>query len=1020
MNMQVHFAGNMIERMDFLARALALTTASLNTGTGTGDTQGPTATETPSSKNSSAFASTLSSSSSSLHTLSHLSYNSSSASSTIPATNATQSFTSHAANITSPPFFSLNSNNTFNNTRAPDLNNATECWSYFWSYSEANWGWFFSHQKTYTITTSVYWTIRSDYPPLPTATGNASLVGNYSWTSYCDGMPRFTDAVAASNYTMTELATPIVTTRTYEDLSYLNPTEPNPYPESNLPSCTINGASECTNMWSMFATSLSKSITSWESKNVFTISVASPPTAVVVNGKSTPLITTVPGQLPPLPIKSSTYAPRNDHAGSAWYIDDAYNFIGETTVVPGKEVTLTFNVQETLKDFGPTGPDGCARPSPSIDAECSKTKLCTIKGEHVELIYFPPPTSSRNLCANTNSLYNRYSQSIYKHPHQSAVVNGTTFWADKAYVRYNTVSAYKWCEYGFGLGLTRVPLRNTYTSTYVEVESSDLATICGIQYNPIRPYGKVIAATPVPMNFADLQAPVPMSAYMCQPLCYPGCDYIVEDNYNPNLAVPPQVRGLDPEWADCVPYFEGTPDPPIALTAIPDFLTSVTTAPQPGITPTQPAKPTRPVDPPVDLTQPVDPPTDSPASTTNQIRPPQDPSNNDPSQTSQGVPDGTFDPPVSFTLTLRPGGGSGSGGGAPSQTTLSLRPLPPQATGTGPNQDQETGGAQGLQPGTTTPINGIPITVQPDGSIVVTIPSNDPGGNSAPQILRPGQAQISVNGHTIFMSSSGDAVVVDGQVHTIISPQSLNNVNLLITMNPDGSVSVTINGVMQTLQSGGPPVMVIGRTISLSSTGEVIIDGQSFPLYFSSSSSSSTSTLQTLPMTLNPDGSISVTVNVVSQKLQPGGPQITVNGHTISLNTNGDMVVDGKVYTLTRSTDSSGNFVVITGPDGPKMTISVAPAKATTAAEKAVSSSGSRDLEALGTGSSPSPSSISSYSTTDGESGTTGTSGSPSTSPSQTGKKNGVARINPRGGNSWILFNLFPIIVTVILQDIVL
>ncbi|KAI9658661.1 MAG: hypothetical protein M1821_002221 [Bathelium mastoideum] len=110
--------------------------------------------------------------------------------------------------------------------------------------------------------------------------------------------------------------------------------------------------------------------------------------------------------------------------------------------------------------------------------------------------------------------------------------------------------------------------------------SSDVATMGYLAYS---------------FDYADLNSPIPWSAYSGQSSCYcvygtptPSaslecpCSTIVDTNYRPALVVPPEVRTLDPAWAHCAIPFGGFYDPPQALTA-----QSVAAAPQPVSTFTQ-------------------------------------------------------------------------------------------------------------------------------------------------------------------------------------------------------------------------------------------------------------------------------------------------------------------------------------------------------------------------------------------------------------------------------------------------
>jgi hypothetical protein len=132
------------------------------------------------------------------------------------------------------------------------------------------------------------------------------------------------------------------------------------------------------------------------------------------------------------------------------------------------------------------------------------------------------------------------------------VEDGRTYYADKAYVSFQELAAWLLCS-GRGDGTTQV---GTYhTGDIMEFESSELFSLrypnLGTQY---------------PFNFADLNEPVPRSAYMGLANCYSQqCETVGTFSYNPILAIPSKVRALDPLWSNCAFNFEGILDPPHAL-----------------------------------------------------------------------------------------------------------------------------------------------------------------------------------------------------------------------------------------------------------------------------------------------------------------------------------------------------------------------------------------------------------------------------------------------------------------------
>jgi hypothetical protein len=132
----------------------------------------------------------------------------------------------------------------------------------------------------------------------------------------------------------------------------------------------------------------------------------------------------------------------------------------------------------------------------------------------------------------------------------------------------------------------------TYSGTLVSLKTSDLYSVCSD--NKAYPY-----------HVTDLQGYVPASAWNCQRYCnefdQPGvglgggflttalyvgpnlfvddqpvttylsgycASYIYQDWYRPWIAVPPQVRALDPAWASCDVQLGGVYDPPKTLPSV--------------------------------------------------------------------------------------------------------------------------------------------------------------------------------------------------------------------------------------------------------------------------------------------------------------------------------------------------------------------------------------------------------------------------------------------------------------------
>lgn len=157
----------------------------------------------------------------------------------------------------------------------------------------------------------------------------------------------------------------------------------------------------------------------------------------------------------------------------------------------------------------------------------------------------------------------------------------------------------------------------------------------------------------------------------------------------------------------------------------------------------------------------------------------------------------------------------------------------------------------------------------------------------ASSTLVPGGSAVMISSHTISLASSG-IVVVDGQSSALApSVSSISAVTL-------GGVeaSALSSGVYivagQTLSEGGSEITANGQTISLAPSGTVVVGGKS--------SAINPQVNQSGPITLGGVAGTLLSSNtyaIAEQTIVPGGSAIIVSGHSISLAPSNTIVVDG-------------------------------------------------------------------------------------------------------------------------------
>lgn len=245
----------------------------------------------------------------------------------------------------------------------------------------------------------------------------------------------------------------------------------------------------------------------------------------------------------------------------------------------------------------------------SVDANLHACGPCTIFGQGVQLLYFPVPTNvSRDMCASTPSatktwfdddvvsIYNGYNNSgpvetpVSGSPSATVVYDGKTFTSGTAYISIESVWTGDRCTASMG---------SPVTDAILAMPSESVLSLRNSQ-NHFEYFFSVSTVTGYPFDFADMNRPIPYSAWVGQQMCEyendPRCNVIYENGFNPQLAMPPGIKKLRPEWAQCQMWYGGLYDPPMALTpgtaiavaTLPGAAKTTSASPSPSVKPSTP------------------------------------------------------------------------------------------------------------------------------------------------------------------------------------------------------------------------------------------------------------------------------------------------------------------------------------------------------------------------------------------------------------------------------------------------
>ena len=200
---------------------------------------------------------------------------------------------------------------------------------------------------------------------------------------------------------------------------------------------------------------------------------------------------------------------------------------------------------------------------------------CTIYGDGVELVYFPT-SASRDMCATTptdtithygkGAVITAYAGTNYQGPEpangaETAVVDGHTFTSGTAYISISRVYAVDRCTKTYG----------SVVSNAILAMPSESVLSLRYRQNHFQFLQETDTQTGYPVSYADFNKPIPFSAWIGQNKCDIGidetmCGIIYENDFRPQLAIPPEIKQLSPDFANCQMWYNGLWDPPLALT----------------------------------------------------------------------------------------------------------------------------------------------------------------------------------------------------------------------------------------------------------------------------------------------------------------------------------------------------------------------------------------------------------------------------------------------------------------------
>lgn len=550
--------------------------------------------------------------------------------------------------------------------------------------------------------------------------------------------------------------------------------------------------------------------------------------------------------------------------------------------------------------------------TPSAWLQCTKgpdCRACTVQGGTVEVLFWPP--ASKNATSDQHgSMTGKFSNGSIAirdsiKPPVTAMFGTHTLTSPSVYISFQTAYALNDCGQTVGKAMP---------GALLPMDAESLFTMrAGLDYFEVTS-GSIQTTfyESASFNYNDFDGPVPPSAYTHQPSCLASGCYTIYPDYHPQLALPPQVRSMDPAWESCALDWRGAWDPPIALTGA-DAIVTPTKPVEGGYT--EPASPKSTAGNPAMMTSaPAE--ISDPFQTSSSMV-----SNSDSSSTKSGGSD-----PLFTYLPISPSDGTEHEPGPTAsqrpekentassliQVTTILQidphPVPSEivvsSTASALESSDELSAGDGESDGQPTSTSTNPEASKGSHSIFSTaeqVVSKAPSGGLAiaDTTITAGGDAITIES-VVYSAASGDGLLIISDVPAALSTHSPTNAYEVL------SEALGNAGGHQTYPFDGYWSEIMSPTTTPSNSQGISASDMS-----STHTPSPEAILDLGSTTITASQHSSSILQVGDQYLGHDNPVITIGSHTLSTASNA-IIIDGTTATFTQPSTTAQNPTVLT------------------------------------------------------------------------------------------------------------